>query len=212
MSRTIHGIKGLYAITPDEPDTAILLSKVRQALLGGVRVLQYRNKQAGSVLRAEQAGVLCKLAHEFDAIFIVNDDCILAKEVGTDGVHLGGDDLSIEQAREVLGEGQIIGASCYNQLSLALDAVRQSADYVAFGAFFRSGVKPDAVEASPQLLQQASQVLNVPIVAIGGITSQNGSELIAAGADALAVISAVFAAPDIQRAAQEFTNLFDKVQ
>ncbi|OGS92588.1 MAG: thiamine-phosphate diphosphorylase [Gallionellales bacterium GWA2_59_43] len=206
MSRSAR-IKGLYAITPDEPDTAALLYKVRLALTGGASVLQYRNKLADVTLRAEQAGALRRLTREFGVPLIVNDDAALARHVDADGVHLGGEDGSVAEARALLGDGGIIGVSCYNRLSLAQEAVRQGADYVAFGAFFFSGVKPGAVEASLELLKQARQELSVPIVAIGGITAQNGAQLLEAGADALAVISAVFAAADIQDAARQFADL-----
>jgi thiamine-phosphate pyrophosphorylase len=200
-------ISGLYAITPDDADTAALLYKARLALLGGASVLQYRNKAADASLRAEQAGALRRLTREFDVPLIVNDDAALARHVEADGVHLGGEDGSVAEARELLGGDSVIGVSCYNRLPLAQDAVRQGADYVAFGAFFSSGVKPEAAEATPELLRQARLELKVPIVAIGGITAQNGTQLLEAGADALAAISAVFAAADIQEAARQFAEL-----
>lgn len=180
---------------------------MRLALLGGAGVLQYRNKLADASLRAEQAGALRRLTREFGVPLIVNDDAALARQAGADGVHLGGEDGSVVEARALLGNAGIVGVSCYNRLPLAHEAVRQGADYVAFGAFFRSGVKPEAVEASPELLRQARRELQVPIVAIGGITAQNGTQLLEAGADALAVISAVFAATDIQDAARQFAEL-----
>ena len=203
-------IKGLYAITPDELDTAELLRKVRLALQGGARVLQYRNKAADTELRLQQARALRQLTREFDATFIVNDDAQLAAQVDADGVHLGGEDGSVAAARALLGKQKIIGVSCYNRAPLAFEAVRQGADYVAFGAFFSASVKPEAVQADVALLQAMRHELNVPIVAIGGITAQNGAVLIAAGADALAVISALWNAADTRIAAQEFSNLFEQ--
>ena len=203
-------ISGLYAITHDETDTAELLRKVRLALLGGARILQYRNKTATAALRLKQAEALRGLTREFAVPLIVNDDTALARQVNADGVHLGGEDGGVAEARALLGDGRLIGVSCYNRLPLAQEAVRQGADYVAFGSFFVSTVKPEAVAATPDLLRQARRELNVPIVAIGGITAQNGAQLLEAGADALAVISAVFAAPDIAGAAKEFFNLFEQ--
>jgi thiamine-phosphate pyrophosphorylase len=201
-------IKGLYAITPDEPDTAELLCKVRLALLGGVRILQYRNKAADAVLRLKQAIALRKLTHEFSVRLIINDDAKLAQQVDADGVHLGGEDGSVAAARAALGRnGKLIGVSCYNRMALAHEAVRQGADYVAFGSFFASAVKPGAVAASPDLLRQARREIALPLVAIGGITAHNGARLLEAGADALAVISAVFGAADIRDAARQFANL-----
>jgi thiamine-phosphate pyrophosphorylase len=198
-------IKGLYAITPDETDTAELLRKVRLALLGGAQVLQYRNKAADATLRREQASALCELTHEFSVPLIINDDVMLAQQVDADGVHLGSEDGSVAAARAVLGNGKLIGVSCYNLLALAHAAVQQGADYVAFGSFFTSMVKPDAVAALPDLLQQAHREIAVPLVAIGGITLNNCAQLLEAGANALAVISAVFSAADIQDAARQFS-------
>jgi thiamine-phosphate pyrophosphorylase len=208
MSHKLSGpIKGLYAITPDEPDTAELLRKVRLAFLGGARVLQYRNKAADATLRLLQAKALRELTREFSVPLIINDDATLAQQVDADGVHLGDEDGSVAAARAVLGSDKVIGVSCYNRMELAHEAVRQGADYVAFGSFFASAVKPDAVAASPELLRQARREIAVPLVAIGGITASNGPQLLEAGAEALAVISAVFCATDIQDAARQFSNL-----
>lgn len=205
-----RAIDGLYAITPDEPDTAKLLSQVEQALRGGARLLQYRNKSAAAALQQQQASALRELTHNYETTFIVNDDATLAAMVGADGVHIGGEDGGVAAARALLGKDRIVGMSCYNRPPLAQEAVRQGADYVAFGAFFPSSVKPGAVCAEVAMLQAARRELAVPIVAIGGITVQNGAQLVQAGADALAVISALWNAPDIAQAAREFDNLFDK--
>ncbi|MDD2913840.1 MAG: thiamine phosphate synthase [Gallionella sp.] len=202
-------VSGLYVITPDEADTAELLRKVRLALSGGARVVQYRNKTAAETLRLKQAQTLRGLTREFSVPLIVNDDAALAQRVEADGVHLGGEDGSVAAARALLGSTKIIGVSCYNRLALAHEAARQGADYAACGSFFCSTVKPDAVVAMPDLLRQARRELALPLVAIGGITVQNGAQLLEAGASALAVISAVFAAPDIEGAAREFSNLFE---
>lgn len=208
MSHSLSArINGLYAITPDEQDTAELLRKARLVLSGGARVLQYRNKTAGAELRLEQASALRDLTHEFSVPLIINDDVLLAQQVGADGVHLGGDDGSVAAARSVLGKSKLIGVSCYNRAALAHEAVQQGADYVAFGSFFASAVKPDAVAASPDLLRQVRREIAVPLVAIGGITIGNGARLLEAGANALAVISAVFSAADILDAARQFSNL-----
>jgi len=207
MKLATERIRGLYAITPDEADTAELVRKVRVALRGGVRVLQYRNKNAGTSLRLEQAQALRGLTREFDVPLIVNDDVPLAQQVDADGVHLGAGDGNLAEARRMLGSAKYLGASCYNRLELAHEAVAQGADHVAFGSFFASTVKPDAVVATPELLRQARRELDVPLVAIGGITVQNGAQLIAAGAHALAVISSLFGAADIEDAARRFSAL-----
>jgi len=203
-----HAINGTYAITPDCADTADLLRRVRQALVGGISVLQYRNKTASLALCREQALALCKLAHEFSVPFIVNDDVLLAAHVGADGVHLGAGDGGVAEARAVLGANKLIGISCYNRLPAAISAARAGADYVAFGAFYSSPTKPYAVVASKEILSLARAQLAVPIVAIGGITLSNGAPLVQAGADALAVISALFNSPNICATAQKFSNLF----
>lgn len=213
MSRQLSlssSIKGLYAITPDEADTTILLAKVRAALNGGAEVLQYRNKVAGKVLRSRQALALRDLTREYGVTYIINDDCELARQVDADGVHLGKDDGSVAAARERLGMDKLIGVSCYNRADLARQAEQAGADYIALGAFFTSSVKPEAVVASVQLLRQIRQETPLPIVAIGGITTSNGERLLQDGADALAVITAVFMAPDVEQAARQFAVLADR--
>jgi len=203
-------IKGVYALTPDNLNTEDLLLRVRQVLKGGVQVLQYRNKAADAALRLAQAQALRTLTRMFGVTFIVNDDAQLAATVDADGVHLGAADGEVDAARGILGSNKLIGVSCYNRLQLARDAVVTGADYVAFGAFYSSTVKPEAVVALPALLHEARAELSVPIVAIGGITAENGAVLVQAGANALAVISAVFDAADIQRSVQDLNNLFRK--
>ena len=148
------------------------------------------------------------LAREFGIPFVVNDDVSLAHQVNADGVHLGASDTGAQAARRVLGSHKIIGVSCYNRLALAREAIVAGADYLAFGAFFPSGIKPDAAKADAELLHRARMEFDVPLVAIGGITARNGASLLDAGADALAVISALFDAADIQAAAQDFSKLF----
>jgi len=204
-SITLPVIKGLYALTPDCCDTEDLLRRARLVLAGGARILQYRNKIADTALRLQQACALRELTREFGVTFIVNDDAQLAALVDADGVHLGATDGEIKIARALLGHNKLIGVSCYNQLSLARSAVKAGADYVAFGAFYVSTVKPEAAVATLDLLHAE---LGVPIVAIGGITADNGAVLVEAGADALAVISAVFDAVDIQQAAKNLSKLF----
>lgn len=213
MSRPKQDIKqpvisGLYAITPDCVDTADLLQRVRLALAGGARVLQYRDKSANAMMRLNRALALRELAREFGATFIINDDVQLALQTDADGVHLGIADDDIEVARAMLGKHKIIGVSCYNRLARARYADHAGADYVAFGAFFPSVIKPAAAVADVKLLQLARTEFELPLVAIGGINLHNGAALVQAGADALAVISALFNAPDITATAQKFSKLF----
>jgi thiamine-phosphate pyrophosphorylase len=201
-------VRGLYAITPDEQDSARLLMLVRSALAGGTRIVQYRNKIADAALRREQATALRALCLAFDASLIINDDPDLAMAVDADGVHLGGGDGSLTAARARLGPGKLLGASCYASIENARRAIAGGADHIAFGSFFVSTVKPGAVRSPLTLLAEAKRRFDVPVVAIGGITLENTPQLIAAGADGVAVISALFGAPDVTRAAREFNALF----
>jgi thiamine-phosphate pyrophosphorylase len=201
-------ISGLYAITPQCADTGVLLDRVQLALEGGARLVQYRDKSGDVALRFEQVSELLALCRHFSVPLIVNDDLRLADLADADGVHLGRDDVSLREARLVLGRDKIIGVSCYNDLQLARAAQEGGADYAAFGSFFASPTKPGAVNAPLDLLRQAKRELDIPLVAIGGITAANAGMLIEAGADALAVISSVFEAPDIRAAAAGFAELF----
>jgi len=201
--------RGLYAITPEEPDTERLLILVRAALAGGAAAIQYRSKTASSALRREQARALAELCRGYRAPLIVNDDIGLVREAGADGVHLGADDGDLAEARRQLGPDKLLGASCYNRLDLAIAAKGAGADYVAFGAVFDSPTKPAAVRAPLALFAEARNAVGLPLVAIGGITPENAAAVIAAGADAVAVISAVFDGPNVKARAKAFKLLFD---
>jgi thiamine-phosphate pyrophosphorylase len=201
-------IRGLYAVTPDWSDTARLVVAARAAVEGGARVLQYRNKSAAPALRLEQALGLAAVCARFGAVFIVNDHVELALEVDAAGVHLGGDDGDLRAARKRLGARRLLGASCYNRLEAAAAAQAAGADHIAFGSMYPSATKPGAVCAPPALFGQA-RALGLPLVAIGGITVDNAAPVIAAGADAIAVISDLFEAPDIAARARRFAALFD---
>ncbi len=203
-------IAGLYAITPDLADSADLRRRVQAALRGGAQVIQYRNKTAAPALRAEQARMLQILCAEFNVPLIINDHAALAAETGAAGLHLGGDDGDIAAARAQLDPDKLLGASCYDRIELAQAAIAAGADHIAFGSFFPSTVKPGAVRPPLDLLTRAKARYGVPVVAIGGITLDNAPQLIAAGADAIAVISAVFSAPDVEKAARAFQSLFKK--
>jgi thiamine-phosphate pyrophosphorylase len=202
-------IKGLYAVTPETEDTPHLLEIVLQALEGGVRLVQYRNKSNDVILRHAQAEQLHTLCRGFDVPLIINDDLGLAQSVAADGVHLGKNDMSIEAARARAGGQILIGASCYADLELARRAQQRGASYVAFGSFFASSTKPHASAAPLELLEKASKDLALPIVAIGGITFNNARELIERGADALAVVAGLFDAPDVRKKARQLVRLFD---
>jgi thiamine-phosphate pyrophosphorylase len=200
---------GLYAVTRETADTASLLAKVEAALQGGAAAVQYRDKSGDVARRHEQACELIALCRRYGVPLIVNDDLRLADLAGADGVHLGRDDASVTEARIILGRDRFVGASCYQSLERAREAQARGADYVAFGSFFASPTKPDAARADPDLLRAAAARIAVPIVAIGGITLDNAPCLIDAGADVIAVSSALFDAPDIRAAAHAFNQRFE---
>lgn len=201
-------ISGLYAVTPDEPHTDVLLVKVRAAVKGGARIVQYRNKLASAPTRRVQAQALVRLCQEMGALLIVNDHVDLALEIGADGVHVGRGDTDTNVVRKRLGPDRIIGVSCYNDLDNALRAKDIGASYIAFGGFFRSPTKPGTAASSLSILREAKHATGLPVVAIGGITPGNAGELIDAGADAIAVISGLFETADIQATAWRFSALF----
>ncbi|MGY0558738.1 MULTISPECIES: thiamine phosphate synthase [unclassified Lysobacter] len=199
--------KGLYAITPDEPDTARLLARIEPVLRAGAGWLQYRNKSADAVLRKQQVLALKPLCRQYGVPLIINDDWQLAVALGADGAHLGQGDGDLAAARAALGAHAILGATCQDSLEWAVDAIAQGASYVAFGAFFVSTTKPLARRAPPELLRRAAR-LGVPVVAIGGITPDNGRVLVESGADLLAVVGGIFDAPDPVAATRAYLSCF----
>ena len=208
--KTLHGrpFHGLYAITDAGVKGTAIERQVEKAIRGGAHVIQYRDKSRDASLRQAEAQAILAVCREFDIPLLISDDVELASAIGADGVHLGSEDAALGIARAQLGPGAIIGVSCYNRFELAERAVAAGADYVAFGRFFASQSKPLAVTAGTDLLQRARAELDCPVVAIGGITPENGRLLIEAGADMLAVIRGVFAAQDVSQAAQSLHNLF----
>ncbi len=208
MEHRSFRLRGLYAVTPEMPDTAELAARVRDVLAGGACLVQYRSKNPDAALRRRQAAALLQLCRERDVPLIINDDAGLAAELGADGVHLGRDDVDLDAARTRLGSARILGASCYNDLERAVAAVARGADYVAFGAAFPSPTKPGAARAPLSLYAAARSRLALPIAAIGGITVNNAPQLIAAGVDLLAVISDLFETPDAAARAAAYARLF----
>lgn len=199
-------VSGLYAITDCKlwPGT-MLLEAVDAAIHGGAKAIQYRHKEANrDISLVKKLRVLC---NDLDTPLIINDDIELARKVYADGVHLGKHDCSIEQARKYLGNDALIGISCYNSSELARKAQRDGASYVAFGRFFPSKTKPHAPTAELKILNQPG--LTIPMVAIGGITADNGAILLEHGANLLAVIDAVFGQPNPRKAAASFQHLFN---
>lgn len=197
---------GLYAIS-DGP-RADLLAACEAALCGGAALLQYRDKTGDHARRRDEASALAALCAHYRVALIVNDDAELAANVGATGVHLGERDAAVAGARARLGADAIIGVSCYNSIERARQAASEGADYLAFGAFFPSPTKPHALRATPGLLRTA-RPLGLPLVAIGGITPDNARVLLAAGADLLAVLGAVFEADDPAAAVRALVSCFE---
>ena len=186
-----------------------IIDMAEQAIIGGINILQYRNKTATPVRQEQEARTLATLCKKHDVLFIINDNIELAIKVNADGVHLGQKDTRIQQARNLLGEHKIIGITCNNQLELAQLAQQQGADYVAFGRFFSSLTKPSAPAAEISLLSAARRSITVPIVAIGGISHESAPELLKEGVDMLAVIRGIFAQKNISCATQKFVETFN---
>lgn len=200
-------LRGLYLITPDDDDRDRLIERVGAVLEVRPTLLQYRNKRADATRRRDEARALKALCDAVNVPLVINDDWRLALDVGAAGAHLGEDDGDLAAARRA-GPALLLGASCYDQLSRAQAAREAGADYVAFGAFFPTATKAATRRAAPGLLAEAS-ALGLPRVAIGGLTADNAGALIAAGADLVAVVGAVFNAPDPRAAARRFKTLFD---
>lgn len=192
-------ISGIYLITESVPD---MMERVRAALENGVGMVQYRDKSGDQEERFSMACELQAMCREFHAVFIVNNDPALALACQADGVHLGQSDGPVARAREILGAGALIGVSTHS-LPEAVEAQRQGADYIGFGCLFPTRSKPDTVATSLYELCRVRAAVTLPIVAIGGIHLGNAALAIRAGADAVAVISAVMQADDCVAAVLE---------
>jgi thiamine-phosphate pyrophosphorylase len=209
MNGRLKHTGGIYLITPDTADTDSLCAQVKRLTRQPVALLQYRNKSASGGLRRQQAEALLVIAQASGIPLIINDDWRLAEDIGADGVHLGAEDAAPGLVRAEVGERMIIGVSCYNNLSRAERLRSEDIDYLAFGAVFSSKTKPAAAQAGLDILMAARQ-WGKPVVAIGGITPDNGREVLAAGADYLAVITGVFSDPNPENALANYVNLFQR--
>lgn len=202
-------IYGLYAITPDSEDTEQLCKMVEACILGGARVIQYRNKIAQQPLLTSQADALLAICRSHQIPLIINDHIALCLALNAEGVHIGGDDGDIAATRAKIGLDKILGVSCYGDFARAQTAAELGADYVAFGACFPSTTKPNAQRAELNLFTQAKSI-DLPCVAIGGITLENVGSVVTAGASAVAVIGELFNRDiqDIAPCAQQFSSFF----
>jgi thiamine-phosphate pyrophosphorylase len=208
MASERRRLRGLYAITPETHDTGGLLARSRLALEGGAALLQYRAKSLDRGIAIVQARGLAAECRAAGALFIVNDDVELALACGADGVHLGRDDMDPASARARLPRA-IIGVSCYSDPGRARSAREAGADYVAVGSMFASATKRSAVRAPLEAIAAAAREGGLPVAAIGGITPANAESVVRAGADMIAVISALFDAGDVRASARALSALFD---
>ncbi|RMD78113.1 MAG: thiamine phosphate synthase, partial [Gammaproteobacteria bacterium] len=207
----MRGRRGLYAVA----DAGVLpfprlLEAVAEALAGGAVLVQYRDKEAGPAQRLERARALARLCRARGVPLLVNDHPELALAAGAQGVHLGRDDPPVAEARRLLGPGAVIGASCYGELARARAAAAAGADYLAFGACFPSCTKPGAPAVGRPALAAARRdpaLAGLPLVAIGGITADNGAALVAEGADLLAVVRGLWEAGEVRAAAARLQAL-----
>ena len=201
-------LSGLYVIT----DKKLIvrdnfIETVEKSIKGGARIVQLREKETfydEIILLAKE---LLKVTKKYDVPLIINDSPEIARETGADGVHLGGDDTSIDNARSLLGSEAIIGVSCYNQIERGFNAVKSGADYVAFGTPYNTPTKPDREPTSIEILNKAVNLINIPVFAIGGITKDNAKPILETGVDGIAVITSVFGSLDPETAARELANL-----
>lgn len=202
-------LKGLYAITDEKLTPYELVDRyVREAIKGGARIVQLRDKTLSDEELYPVAKKIKKICKRYKAIFILDDRVVLAKAINADGVHIGGEDTPIEVAREILGSKKIIGVSCYGDIQRAEEMVKKSADYVAFGSFFVSKTKPHAKVVDKSVLREAKK-LGVPVCAIGGIDASNSGELVSLGADMISVVSALWSG-SVRQNAKEFCEVFDR--
>jgi thiamine-phosphate pyrophosphorylase len=202
-------LRGLYAIT----DTKLIprdrfVETVEASVRGGATMVQLREKDTPREEFIRLARALLPVTRRYRVLLIINDHPSIAKEIGADGVHVGREDPPVAEARALLGPEAIIGASCYGEVTRAVTAEQDGADYVAFGTPFPSPTKTKRTDISLGIFQEVKRQVNVPVFAIGGITVANARQVIDAGADGIAVVSGVFAASDIEAAARALAQLF----
>ncbi len=204
-------LRGLYAVTPETAATEQLVERTRLCLAGGARLVQYRAKSLQPALALEQARRLAHECRAAGALFIVNDSVDLALAVAADGVHLGREDADPREARARLPRG-VIGVSCYAEPERARAAAAAGADYVAIGSVFPSTTKRTAPRAPLEAIARAKAAGGLPVAAIGGIAPSNAMQAVQAGADMLAIISALYDAADVRAAALSISRMFDATE
>ena len=206
-------LKGLYVLTDATlTPTETMLEQVERVLKSGVRVIQYRDKDASDEEAEKQCLRLQALCDYYEAVFIIDDRLEIAHRINADGLHVGVDDVSYEEARARLGEHKIIGVSCYGDIERAKKYASLGADYVAFGSVFPSPTKPHAKVVAPEVLQVAKEQLSVPICAIGGITEENITLLSHYDIAMYSLISAVYKDDAIEKNIERLHTKIDFLQ
>lgn len=192
----------LYAVTDRSwLNGKNLCSQVEEALKGGASFLQLREKELDEARFLDEAAELKMLCRKFGVPFVINDNVAIAAAVGADGVHVGQTDMGAGEARAKLGPDKIIGVSV-RTVEQAVSACQNGADYLGVGAVFPTGTKTDASGVSIATLREICRAVDIPVVAIGGITEENVAALAGSGISGVAVVSAIFAQNDIRRAAE----------
>ena len=205
---TSNIINGIYAITPDWEDTRQLIIKTEELLSNKINLLQYRNKKASKQLRMTQAKELQALCHHYQVPFIINDDYELCGILNADGIHLGKDDITIEEVRDRLGNNIIVGISCYNDFERVNEMMTTNCDYIALGACFPTNTKPNAPHASLNFLENVVEISIKPVVAIGGINLDNCLPIINSGVNAIAMINALYSTDKVSNKILEIKRKF----
>ena len=208
MIMTSNIINGIYAITPDWEDTRQLIIKTEELLSNKINLLQYRNKKASKQLRMTQAKELQALCHHYQVPFIINDDYELCGILNADGIHLGKDDITIEEVRDRLGNDIIVGISCYNDFERVNEMMTTNCDYIALGACFPTNTKPNAPHASLNFLENVVEISIKPVVAIGGINLDNCVPIINSGVNAIAMINALYSTDKVSDKILEIKRKF----
>ena len=197
---------GVYLVTEDAVPAERRIQAVAEALSVGARVVQLRDKRTPRRLLLEEARTMRSMCSERGAVFLVNDDVALAWAADADGVHLGQDDLPVQEARRLLGPTKLIGLSI-SALEEAREAERLGVDYIGVGAIYATPTKTDAELGGLDLLRRVRDVASRPLVAIGGIDAGNCRTVFRAGADAVAVVRAIFAQPSVAGATRELLEI-----
>lgn len=193
----------LYAVT-DAAWTGkkTLTEQVEEAMKGGITFLQLREKHLSKEEFLKEAIEIKDLAQKYQIPFVINDEIEIAQEAGADGVHVGQDDMPVEEVRKILGKDKIIGVSAHN-VEEAVRAERGGADYLGVGAVYPTSTKENTSAVSMEEMKKICQTVSIPVVAIGGIKKNNMKVLTGTGVNGIAVVSAIFAAKDIRKAAGE---------